>query len=178
MGSKRPRRSCVAASGLRLRLRGATLRRVRRSFMRILHAAAALTLLAICLTEPAAALTTPDAFLGFHVGADKKLAGYGQIVQYLEKLDAESPRLELRKLGKTTLGRDLVMAVISSEKNLAQLDAERAQVRKMTDPRTMTPEEIQGLPASGKVFVLVTCNIHSSEIGASQMAMEWAYDLC
>ena len=146
--------------------------------MRILHVFSALAMLAIGLAEPAAALTTPEAFLGFKVGADRKLAGYGQIVQYFEKLDQESPRLELRKLGKTTLGRDLVMAVISSEKNLAQLDAERAQVRKMTDPRQLTPEEIKSLPASGKVFVLVTCNIHASEIGASQMAMEWAYDLC
>ncbi len=29
----------------------------------------------------------------------------------------------------------------------------------------------------GKVFLLVTCNIHSTEIGASQMAMEWAHAL-
>ena len=29
----------------------------------------------------------------------------------------------------------------------------------------------------GKAIVLVTCNIHSTEIGASQMAMEWAHAL-
>jgi hypothetical protein len=29
----------------------------------------------------------------------------------------------------------------------------------------------------GKVFLLITCNIHSTEVGASQMAMEWAHAL-
>ena len=127
---------------------------------------------------PARALTSPEQFLGFPVGADRKLASYEQIVSYFEKLGRESPRLQLLRLGKSTLGREMVMAVISSEKNLQGLETERAQIRRMTDPRTLTAEEIRTLPAQGKVFVLVTCNIHSSEIGASQMAMEWAYDLC
>ena len=128
--------------------------------------------------ESAAAVTSPQTFLGFAVGADRKLADYGQIVRYFETLDRESPRLKLEKLGKTTLDRDLVMAVISSERNMGSLDQVRETARLLADPRRLAEAGARQRIAEGKTVVLVTCNIHSSEIGASQMAMEWAYDLC
>jgi zinc carboxypeptidase len=124
-----------------------------------------------------AAVPTPDAFLGFRVGADRKLADYGQIVRYFEALDQGSDRLTLHRLGKTVLGRDLVMAVISSEANLKDADRYKTIARRLADPRGLGPDEAERLVAEGKVIVLVTCNIHASEIGASQMAMEWAHSL-
>jgi hypothetical protein len=125
----------------------------------------------------AAAVPTPESFLGHRVGADGKLADYGQIVRYLETLDRESDRLTLHRLGKSTLGRELVMATISSEANLRDIDAIRATARRLADPRDLSPGDAERLIANGKAIVLVTCNIHSSEIGASQMAMEWAHRL-
>jgi hypothetical protein len=124
-----------------------------------------------------AAPPTPESFLGFRVGADRKLADYSQIVRYLEALDQGSDRLTLQKLGKTTLGRDMVMAVISSAANLRDADRYRAIARRLADPRGLAPAEAEKLVADGKVILLVTCNIHSSEIGSSQMAMEWAHTL-
>ncbi len=137
-----------------------------------------LVLTSLLLPAAALAVTSPEAFLGFRVGTDRKLAGYGEIVRYFETLDRESPRLELRTLGKTTLGRDLVMAVISSERNLAEIALERGKAAMLADPRKLTEDQARELPGTAKVFVLVTCNIHSSEIGSSQMAMEWAWQLC
>ena len=61
---------------------------------------------------------TPSEFLGFEVGADRTLADYRQIVNYFKALTAVSDRVELQNLGKTTLGEDLIMAVISSAENL------------------------------------------------------------
>ena len=137
------------------------------------------SLCALCLAPASGhALTRPAAFLGFNVGADRKLAGYPDIVRYLETLDRESPRLQLERLGKTTLGRDMVMAVITSERNMGSLEAIRTTARRLADPRGVEPGAAAQLIAQGKTVVLVTCNIHSSEIGASQMAMEWAHDLC
>jgi hypothetical protein len=146
--------------------------------------ALAVTLLVYALPDPwlthtaAAAPAPPEQFLGHRVGADRKLAGYTQIVRYFETLDRESARLELRKLGKTTLGREMVMAVISNEKNLADLATHVRSSKALADPRAIGREQARALAASGKVIALVTCNIHSSEIGASQMAMEWAHQLC
>jgi hypothetical protein len=120
---------------------------------------------------------SPSQFLGFEVGADRTLADYRQIVAYFKALDAASPRVELQSLGPTTLGEDMVMAVISSESNLRNLPRIREVARRLADPRGLSEAEAEALLREGKAVVLVTCNIHSTEIGASQMAMEWAHAL-
>ena len=125
----------------------------------------------------AAAPPSPEAFLGFRVGDDRKLADYEQIVRYFEALDQGSDRLSLMRIGKTTLGKDMIMAVVSSEDNLRQLDRYRGIARQLADPRALTGADVDSLVAEGKVIVLVTCGIHASEIGSTQMAMEWTHDL-
>ena len=124
-----------------------------------------------------AAAQAPSLFLGKTIGADRTLADYREIVRYFQHLDTASPRLSLEVLGKTTLGEDMVMAVISSEANLKNLPRIRAIAKRLADPRGLADAEAEKLIAEGKAVVLVTCNIHAIEIGASQMAMEWAHAL-
>ncbi len=111
------------------------------------------------------------------VGADRTVADYRQILAYFKALDAASPRVEVEILGKTTLGEDLFLAAISSEANLANKKRLQEIARKIADPRGLSEAEADALVREGKVFLFVTCNIHSTEIGASQMAMEWAHAL-
>src|SRR4051812_23236977 len=80
------------------------------------------------------ALQSPSELLGFQVGADRKLADYRQIVPYFRALDAASPRVALETLGKTTLGEEMIMAVISSEENMRNLERIRETSRKLADP--------------------------------------------
>jgi Zinc carboxypeptidase len=120
---------------------------------------------------------TPSGFLGFEVGADRKLADYRQIASYLKAVAAASDRVEIQVLGKTTLGEEMIMAVISRAENLRNKDRYKEIARKLADPRGLTKEQIDALAAEGKTIFLLTCNIHSDEIGSSQMAMEWAYKL-
>jgi len=120
---------------------------------------------------------TPSEFLGFEVGADRKLADYKQIYTYFKALAAASNRVELEVLGKTTLGEDMFMAVISRPENLANKAHYKDIAHKLADPRGLTSQQIDSLAAEGKTILLITCNIHSTEIGSSQMAMEWAYNL-
>ena len=128
-------------------------------------------------TSNSASVPTPSQFLGFEVGADRQLADYHQIGNYLKKLAEVSPRIQIVPLGKTTLGNDLLMAVISSPENLKNQARYKEIARKLADPRGLSPEQINALAHDGKAILLVTCNIHSTEIGSSQMAMEWAYGL-
>jgi hypothetical protein len=123
------------------------------------------------------AQTPPEKFLGFKVGADRKLADYTQITAYFKKLAAESPRIKLFTLGESVLKKPILMAAISTPENLANLDRWKAITHKLRDPRLTTPEEARKLAREGKAIVLITCSIHSTEIGASQMSMELAYDL-
>jgi hypothetical protein len=126
---------------------------------------------------PATAPPPPEEFLGHPVGADRKLADYRQIVAYLDLLDAASDRLDLLRLGRTTLGEDLVVAAISSARNLRDAGRHRETAARLADPRGLGAAEERRLVDQGKVIVLVTLSIHATEIGASQMAMELAWDL-
>jgi hypothetical protein len=146
--------------------------------MKRLAAAGALAAsLLLSLDARAAGVPTPSEFLGMTVGADRTLADYRQIVSYLKAVEAASPRVTLEVLGKTTLGADLVMAVVSSEANMKRLPWVRETARKLADPRGLPDPDVAALVREGKAVVLVTCNIHSTEIGASQMAMEWIHAL-
>ena len=124
-----------------------------------------------------AAPPSPAEHLGHAVGADRKLADYHQVVSYLEKVDAASDRLTLLHLGKTTLGDDLVVAAISSAANLANSARLREVATRLADPRGLAADEEARLLAEGRVIVLVTFNIHATEIAASQLALELAWDL-
>ena len=124
-----------------------------------------------------AAQTPPDKFLGHKVGEDRKLADYGQIKAYFEKLAQETNKLKLFTIGESVLKRPIVMAAISAPANLAKLDRWKEITRKLRDPRATSVEEARKLAKEGKVLVLITCSLHATEIAASQMSMELAYDL-
>jgi len=143
----------------------------------IVRKISAAALAIVLLPWLAPAQTSPEQFLGHKAGADRKLADYGQIRAYFEKLDQDSAKLKLFTIGESTLKRPIIMAVISTEENLARLDRYREIVRKLRDPRTLALEEAKKLAAEGKTILLITCSIHASEIAASQMSMELAHKL-
>ncbi len=124
-----------------------------------------------------AAQTPPDKFLGHKVGEDRKLADYTQIKAYFEKLAQETNRLKLFTIGESVLKRPIVMAAISTADNLAKLDRWKEVTRKLRDPRVTPVDEARRLAKEGKAIVLITCSLHATEIAASQMSMELAYDL-
>ena len=138
--------------------------------------ALAIVLFATAL-HAAAAVPTPSGFLKLKIGEDRVLADYRQIVSYFQELERDSPRVRVETLGKTTLGEPMIMAVISSEGNMKNLERIKEVSRKLADPRGLTDAQIDALVREGKAIAIVTCNIHSSEIASSQMAMEWAYAL-
>ncbi len=129
------------------------------------------------LPASAGAAPSPSEFLKIPVGADRTLADWGQIVSYLRALDAASDRVEVTTIGKSTLGEEMVLAAISSPENLANKDRIRQIARRLADPRGLSEADASAFVADGKVVLLVTCAIHSSEIASTQMAMEWAHAL-
>jgi hypothetical protein len=136
-----------------------------------------LTISVCAVAQKAAHVPTPSEFLGFEVGADRKLADYRQISAYFKALAAASDRVQVEVLGKTTLGEEMFMAVISAPENLRNKAKYQEIAHKLADPRGLTKEQLDALAGEGKGIFLLTCNIHSTEIGSSQMSMEWAYKL-
>jgi hypothetical protein len=110
-------------------------------------------------------IPTPASVLGFEPGTDRKLPTWKQITDYFTALDKASPRVSVRTLGKTTLGRPFIVAFISEPSTLANLERYRQIQRKLMDPRLRTPVEREKLIADGKLVVLITSSIHSTEVG-------------
>jgi len=121
-------------------------------------------------------IPSPEEFFGFKLGTDKKLARWDKIVEYFWLLD-KLPTVQVEELGKSTEGNPFLLAVISSEKNLSNLERIKEINLKLAHPADLTPSEVDGLVTEGKSVVSITCSIHASEIGGTQMSSELAYEL-
>src|ERR1700744_5331712 len=122
-------------------------------------------------------ITSPAEAFGFEPGTDKKLADWNQLVAYFQKLGTESDRVHFEEVGKTTEGRPFIAVTISSADTIAHLDRYKEIQRKLADPRITTPEQAKQLIAEDKEVLVVTCNVHSTEIASSQSATDFAYKL-
>jgi hypothetical protein len=138
----------------------------------------ALSALILALATPAhAEIPTPESFLGHRVGEDRKLAPWTKVVEYLRLVDAASDRVSIESAGTSTLGNDMPVVIMTSEANQRNLDRYREIARRLAHPEGLSGDEAQALIAEGKTIALVTCSIHSDEVGSTQMAMELVHDL-
>lgn len=131
-------------------------------------------------TATASIVPAPETVLGFKVGEERRLAKWDQFLAYFQKLTETSDRIKLDVLGKTTLGRPFVAATISSPENLRRLEEFKEIQRRLSDPRlldTATEAGINDLIGAGKTIVVITCSIHSTEVGGTFTATELAYRL-
>ena len=122
-------------------------------------------------TSNAAAIPAPEEVLGFVPGDDRKLASWNKIVEYFERLDQSSDRVKFETLGQTSMNKPFVMATISSPANLAKLEEYKQIQAQLADPRKLgapgvRDRKAKDLIARGKTIVLITCGIHSTEVGS------------
>lgn len=139
-----------------------------------------LCLVAIVLSAAAALAQapSPNSVLGFTPGDDRKIADWDQIVDYFHKLDRASSRVLVKEIGRSTNGAPIIVAFISDSGNIKRLDKYRQINARLADPRTISSEEeLSKLVKDGKTIVAISCSIHSTEIVASQMSMNLAYEL-
>jgi hypothetical protein len=121
----------------------------------------------------------PKDVLGWTPGDDRKLASWAQTVDYFRKLDAASNRVMFQEIGKTTMGRPFVYATISSPENLKNLEKYKKINSQLADPRTFNSRAkfAERLIEEGKTIVLITCGIHSTEVGGYLSSMLIAHRL-
>lgn len=135
-------------------------------------------LVALFTLAIAAQVPSPKSVLGFNPTDDKTIADWKQINDYFAKLDKASNKVAVKEIGKTTNGNPLIVAFISSPDNIKNLEKYRQISAKLADPRTVKDEkELADLVKNGKTIVSISCSIHSTEIVASQMSMNLAYEL-
>src|SRR4029079_10486178 len=127
-------------------------------------------------------IPAPQEILGFVPGDDRKLASWDQVIRYFEELDKASDRVKFETLGQSTMGKPFVMATISAPENLARLDEYRKIQELLADPRKIGPPHDRDRKAAelikrGKTVVLITCGIHSTEVGSYLSSMPIAHHL-
>jgi hypothetical protein len=128
--------------------------------------------------RPDAAIPSPRSVFGFNPGDDRTVADWKQITDYFARLDQASDRVSVQTIGKTTLGRTMIAAFISAPENIRNLEKYKDVQRRLADPRQVSGEaERDQLVREGKTVVVISCSIHSTEIVASQMSTQLAYNL-
>ena len=117
-----------------------------------------------------AAPPAPEAVLGFPPCADRKVATYEQIAEYLRSLDAASDRVRLFDIGRTVEGRTQLLAAISSAGNLERLDRFKNIARRLALARDLSDATARALAREGRAIVWIDFGLHSSELAHGQVA--------
>jgi hypothetical protein len=128
----------------------------------------------------AAGVPAPEDVLGFRPGDDRKLGSWASVIEYFKRLDEASDRVKFEELGRTTTGAPFVMATISAPENLRRLNEFKEIQRQLADPRSLGANadlKARQLIARGKTIVLITCGIHSTEVGSYLSSMLIAHRL-
>ncbi len=118
----------------------------------------------------------PETFFGHKPGADFKLIRWEKIYEYFQLLGKNSDRVKIEELGKTTMGNPFILAIISSPENLSNLAKYKDSAGKLAKGR-ISEEEADRLAKEGKTIALITCSMHASECGPTQMSPELGYSL-
>jgi|GEM_PF-2335654 len=130
-----------------------------------------------CGSSPGPALMSPDDYLDVIIGDPFHLTYYSDIARYMNYLSENSDRVKTRIYGESTLGKPLILTVISSEENLDNLDRLIELNYSLADPRKVDSEEVDGLIEEARLFLWIECNIHSNEPAGAEVALEIAHEL-
>ena len=120
---------------------------------------------------------TPASVLGHTPGDDYYLANYEEEIHYFHELAAHSDRVKMFTVGKSTEGRDIEVAVISSPGNLARLDEYKSIARKLATAEGLDDAKARDLAHTSKVVVHIDGGLHSSEVAGGQHSIALAYKL-
>ena len=122
---------------------------------------------------------TPEKVLGHISGAPNWLPYTADVHRYFRELAKASPRVKVFSIGTSEEGREMIAVAIADEKLLADLDANKARLAKLGDPRTLPQGDAEAdrLLAQSTPVYYITGTIHSTETGAPTALMELAYRL-
>ena len=120
------------------------------------------------------AVPTPKEHFGFDPGDDYKLADHGQITAYFQKLAKSSDRIRWVEFGRTSYGKPMHVAFISSPQNLAQL-TKYQEISKRLALGKATKQEAGELSREGKLIVWIDSGLHATEVAPAQQSPHLAY---
>jgi hypothetical protein len=123
-----------------------------------------------------AGVPRPDSLLGYGPGA--RHTQYAEQQSVLARMVAASGgRAALEEIGVTEEGRPMRVVLISSPANLARRDAIRADLARLTDPRSIPETDAATIVARTPTTVFLSYSIHGNEPAGFEAVMWVAYQL-
>ncbi|HEY6807485.1 MAG TPA: M14 family zinc carboxypeptidase, partial [Gemmatimonadales bacterium] len=124
-----------------------------------------------------AAIPSPQKFFGTIAGAPDVEHHTAELYAYYRALAAASPRVRVLDEGPTEGGRRLALVVIADSATMQHLDAYRATLARLADPRTVPAESLDAVVARAKPVYYLMGGLHSTEMGPPEMLTELAFRL-
>jgi hypothetical protein len=121
-------------------------------------------------------IPSPEEHFGHVVGADRTLIPYPDVLAYLELVAAASDRVSIEEAGTSTLGNRMPIVILTSADNQARLEDIRDAARRIARPGDGADEETRRLVGTTPAVALITCTIHATEVGSTQMSTEFVYE--
>lgn len=117
----------------------------------------------------------PIDVLGYNIG--EKPISHIESVIYLKALAEKSPRVKLLKEGKTHQGRDLYYLIVSSEKNINNLEKIKSNLADLADPRKTNESSANKIIDDSPMAAYMMYSIHGNETSGSDASMQLLYQL-
>jgi len=140
-----------------------------------------LVLVAVFSAVPAAwaqsGLTSPKQEFGFEVGADYQLINYARFSAYWKKLDKQSDRMSLVEIGRSSEGRPMLMAIVTSPANQRRLARYKSIAAKLALAEGVSEAEAHKLSLEGKAVVWIDGGLHATEVVGGQQLLELVWRL-
>ena len=115
-----------------------------------------------------AQVPSPTDFLGYEIG--DRFTHHHQVVDYFQAVEAASTQVKLMEYGKTNEGRPLLLAFVSSEKNISNLEKIREDNLKRT-------KILSGNPTTNIGVVWLSYNVHGNESSSTEASMKTVHEL-
>lgn len=122
-------------------------------------------------------IPTPKSVLGYDIGEEGHLTYYSNVLKYFRLVEKNSDRVKVVEYGKSTEGRPMVFAIVTSPENHSKLDYYKSIIKKLADPRQISKEETARFVSEGKPVVLIETNIHSTEVSSGETILAFLYKL-
>ncbi|MEX2178980.1 MAG: M14 family zinc carboxypeptidase [Gemmatimonadaceae bacterium] len=118
----------------------------------------------------------PDSLLGYGVGeTHTQFAGQERVL--LAIAGAAPDRVRVEEIGTTTERRTQRLFIVSAPENIARLDAIRADLARLGDPRTIGAADADALAARMPAVVWINESVHGNEAPGFETAMQTLYQL-
>ncbi len=120
-------------------------------------------------------ITRPAEIIGHALGAQP--AAPDRVIACFQTWAEQSARIEVTEYARSYEGRPLIRAVISTPENLARLDAIKADIARLADPRGLAPSEAERIIAQSPAIAWFGYSIHGNEVSGSDASLAFGHHL-